>query len=367
MSHADWNHESLGLLRLACVHGLGRVHARKLLDALATAEAVFREGPAFLDAAGEHAMAAALRKGPDDTNVARALRWREAAGHELLTWNSERYPGLLREIADPPLALYARGRIELLHAPAIAIVGSRNATAQGRSDAFQIARALSSAGLCVVSGLALGIDASAHAGALESAASSTAVLGTGIDQVYPAANRPLYRRLEVEGCLLTELPPGTPPLKGNFPVRNRLISGLARGVLVIEAAMQSGSLVTAKSALGQGREVFAMPGSIHSPLSRGCHSLLCQGAKLTETAEDVLSELGMACPAATPVARARPAKGSLLDFMGFAPISLEQLAAVSGFGVARTAEQLTRLELEGAVAILAGGLFQRMPHASARH
>jgi len=250
----------------------------------------------------------------------------------------------------------------------IAIVGSRNATAQGRCDALELARSLSDAGLCIASGLALGIDASAHTGGLAGRASSVAVLGTGIDSVYPRSNRRLHEQLARDGCIITELPPGTPPLRGNFPVRNRLISGLARGVLVIEAAMESGSLLTAKRALEQSREVFAMPGSIHSPLSKGCHWLIREGAKLTESAHDVLVELGMA-PATSPAdpPEARAASGSLLDFMGFAPISLEQLAARCGLGPAKTAEGLSRLELDGDVATLAGGLFQRTPRTGARH
>jgi DNA processing protein len=194
------------------------------------------------------------------------------------------------------------------------------------------------------------------------------VLGTGIDQVYPRSNRHLDAHLERDGCLVTQLPLGTPPLRGNFPVRNRLISGLARGVLVVEAAMESGSLVTARLAAAQSREVFAIPGSIHSPLSKGCHWLIREGAKLTESAQDVLAELGMAPPPSEPQSRAKiAARGSLLDLMGFAPISLEQLAARTGAGVAKTAEGLSRLELDGDVAILAGGLFQRTPRTGTRH
>lgn len=368
MPHDDWNDESLALLRLACVPDLGPVRARKLLDAFGSAIAVFGEAPEVLASSGMGALANALRSGVDEAAVGRALRGRDAGAHHLVAWNSERYPALLREIADPPLVLYTLGRAELLQGPMIAIVGSRNATAQGRCDALEIARALSDAGLCIASGLALGIDASAHTGGLAGRASSIAVLGTGIDCVYPRTNRRLHEQLAREGCIVTELAPGIPPLRGNFPVRNRLISGLSRGVLVIEAAMESGSLLTAKRALEQSREVFAMPGSIHSPLSKGCHWLIREGAKLTESARDVLLELGMelpASPAAAPEARA--ASRSLLDFMGFAPISLEQLAARCGLGAAKTAEGLSRLELEGDVAMLAGGLFQRTPHTGARH
>ena len=366
MPGEDWNEESHALLRLACVHKLGRIHARKLLDAFGSASAVFAQAPGALAEHGAHRIAQALRTGVEEEVVERALHWRAAEDHHLIAWNDERYPRLLREIADPPLVLYCRGRVELLQGDCIAVVGSRNATAQGRSDALAFAHALSEAGLTVVSGLALGIDASAHAGGLAGRSSSIAVLGTGIDQVYPRTNRRLAQRLAIEGCIATELAPGTPPLKGNFPVRNRLISGLSRGVLVIEAAMESGSLVTAKCALAQSRDVFAMPGSIHSPLSKGCHWLIREGAKITESADDVLLELGMARGCASPCEAQVPAAGSLLDFMGFAPISLEELALRCGLGVARTAEGLSRLELDGDVAILTGGLFQRMPRNGAR-
>jgi len=366
MSNDEWSDESLALLRLAHVRDVGRLHARKLLEVFGTAAAVFRDAPDALASSGATAIADALRCGVDEAAVQRALRWREAGGHHLIAWNSERYPRLLREIADPPLVLYACGRAQLLQAPMIAIVGSRNATAQGRCDALELARALSDAGLCIASGLALGIDASAHTGGLAGSASSVAVLGTGIDRIYPRSNRRLHEQLARDGCVVTELPPGTPPLKGNFPVRNRLISGLSRGVLVVEAAMESGSLVTAKCALAQSRDVFAMPGSIHSPLSKGCHWLIREGAKITESADDVLLELGMARGCARPCEAEVPAAGSLLDFMGFAPISLEELALRCGLGVARTAEGLSRLELDGDVAILTGGLFQRMPRNGAR-
>jgi DNA processing protein len=217
-----------------------------------------------------------------------------------------------------------------------------------------------------VSGLALGIDACAHEGALAGPGSSIALLGTGIETVYPRANTKLAQRLQAQGCLASDFEPGTPPHKGNFPARNRLISGLCRGVLVVEAALESGSLVTARSAVDQGREVFAMPSSIHSPLSKGCHWLIRQGAKLVENVEDILVELGAEVRPQQQRERAAPPRDPVLDAMGFAPISLEQLATNCRAGVARVAEALSRLEIEGHVALLPGGLFQRTPRREAR-
>jgi DNA processing protein len=352
----SWNEESTALLRLSLVPGIGPRGAKTLLEAFGNARAVFDAPCAQIDA-----------RVVDEAHLARAMRWREDPGHHIVTWDSASYPALLREIADPPLVLYVKGDTAHLNRPAVAIVGSRNATAQGRSDAFEFARALSQAGLCIVSGMALGIDASAHEGGLAGASSSIAVLGTGIDRIYPQRNRALAERLERAGCLVSDFALGTAPLPGNFPARNRLISGLARGVLVVEAAPQSGSLVTAKSALEQGREVFAMPGSIHSPLAKGCHQLIREGAKITECVEDILEELGMESQRLPVRDTLRARRDPVLEAMGFAPISLEQLAAASGLGVAKIAESLTRLEIEGRIAILAGGLFQRTSHnASSR-
>jgi DNA processing protein len=215
--------------------------------------------------------------------------------------------------------------------------------------------------------MALGIDAAAHLGGLGGAGSSIAVLGTGIDIVYPDGNRKLAERLEHEGCLVCDFEPGTTPSRWNFPVRNRLISGLSRGVLVIEAALKSGSLITARCALDQGRDVFAMPGSIHSPLSKGAHALLREGAKLTECADDVLFALGLREQPPAPAPARREPRDIVLDAMGFAPISLEQLAACSGISIPEIAQKLSRLELEGRVAVLAGGLFQRTTRAAAPH
>jgi len=237
-------------------------------------------------------------------------------------------------------------------------VGSRNATAQGRADAQAFAAALSGAGLTIVSGLALGIDAAAHRGGLAGESSSIAVLGNGVDVRYPRDNRALAEALERKGCVISEFPLGTPPLEDNFPRRNRLISGLALGVFVVEAAVQSGSLITARCAGEQGREVFAIPGSIHSVVSRGCHRLIKDGAKLVEGAEDVLTELGWKPAPSSPCRKAE--RDPLLQAMGHAPVSLDDLALATGLEVARVTARITRLELAGRVAALAGGRFQRL-------
>lgn len=309
-----------------------------------------------------HSALAALRPATDAAAVERALRWLEAPGHHLVALGDARYPQALLNIEDPPCALYVRGDPALLGRSSLAIVGSRNATPQGIRDAEAFAQALSAAGLAIVSGLALGIDAAAHRGGLAARGSSIAVLGTGADLAYPRHNAPLFERLSSEGAVVTEFALGTPPFAGNFPRRNRLISGLARGVLVVEAAMQSGSLVTARLALQQNREVFAIPGSIHSTVSKGCHWLIKEGAKLVERADDILAELGIERPAAPPSPPARKAD-RLLEAMGHAPITMDAICERTGLDAARLAASLARLELEGRVATLEGGLFQRLEPA----
>ena len=287
-------------------------------------------------------------------------------GHGLVAWDDPDYPRPLLEIGDPPPVFYCLGRRELLAAPGFAIVGSRNATPQGRADAQAFAAALSAAGFTIVSGLALGIDAAAHRGGLAHAGSSIAVVGTGLDRVYPAANRDLAHELAARGLVISEFAPGTPPLKQNFPRRNRLVSGLSRGVLVVEATISSGSLITARLAGEQGREVFALPGSIHSPFSKGGHKLIREGAKLVETAQDILDELGI--PARAPGPRALPASTVAHDpaataiaaALGYDPADVDTLAARTGLPAAAVAAALTALELDGRVAALAGGLWQRI-------
>jgi DNA processing protein len=287
----------------------------------------------------------------------------------LVAWDHPEYPKALLEISDPPALLYCVGRIELLNRPGLAVVGSRNATAQGVRNAQAFARALSDAGLTIVSGLALGVDAAAHRGGLEGQSSTIAVLGTGADVVYPPANQGLAKEIAERGLLISEFALGSPAAKQNFPRRNRIISGLTRGTLVVEAALASGSLITARAALEQGREVFAIPGSIHSPLSKGCHSLIKSGAKLVESAEDVLSELAgirtqtVPLPEKSADSNAQTATidaPPLLEHMGYDPIDIDSLCTRTGLSAQHVSAALLRLELDGRVASLPGGLYQRV-------
>jgi DNA processing protein len=283
------------------------------------------------------------------------------AGHDVVAWDDTDYPQALLELGYAPPVLFFVGRRELLNRPALAIVGSRNATAQGLDNARNFASALADAGLTIVSGLALGVDAAAHEGALQGAGSTLAVVGTGLDRVYPARHRELAHRIAEQGGLISEFPPGTPPREKNFPRRNRLISGLAQGVLVVEAALQSGSLITARYAGEQGREVFAIPGSIHSPLAKGCHKLIREGAKLVETAHDILEELGMAGGGARlQSAVGEPiSESALLAALADDPADIDTLAARTGLAVYDVTAELTELELAGIVASLPGGRWQR--------
>jgi len=296
--------------------------------------------------------------------VAQASAWASEPGHAVVTLADDAYPKPLLEIADPPTLLYAQGRLDLLGRPALAVVGSRNATAQGERNAESFAQTFSEAGLTIVSGLALGIDAAAHRGGLAGPGSTIAVLGTGIDVIYPARNAPLASEIKQRGLLLSEFPLGTRAVAHNFPRRNRLICGAAQGCLVVEAALASGSLITARAAAEQGREVFAIPGSIHSPLSKGCHALIKAGAKLVESADDVLTELAgfrRTGSATTGTARtAMPDREPLLVQMGFDPIDVDSLCARAGLSAEQVSSELLRLELAGQVAALPGGLYQRL-------
>ncbi|HUQ26640.1 MAG TPA: DNA-processing protein DprA [Burkholderiales bacterium] len=305
--------------------------------------------------------------------VAASLAWLEQPGNALVTLADASYPRMLLEITDPPPVLYARGRVELLQRSALAIVGSRNATAQGAANAESFAKALSASGLTIVSGLALGIDAAAHRGGLAGPGSTIAVLGTGIDVIYPRSNAALATQIAERGLLVSEFPLGTGALASNFPRRNRLISGLAQGCLVVEAALASGSLITARAAAEQGREVFAIPGSIHSPLSKGCHALIKSGAKLVESAEDVLAELGgfRASGSASTVApketvRLSAESAGLLEQMGHDPVDIDALCVRAGMTAEQVSAELLHLELAGRIAALPGGLFQRLEKRSDR-
>lgn len=359
---ADW-------LRLLETPQIGRESARKLLAAFGSASSVFAApAPALRAVVGARA-AGLLGEAPPDfaARLAAARRWWQGGSERhIVTLGDAHYPPPLLQTADPPLLLYVEGRVELLSAPSLAIVGSRNPTAQGADNAQAFAAHLADGGLAVVSGMALGIDGAAHLGALSSAAGAgtVAVVGTGLDIAYPSRHRSLARRIAAQGALVSEYAPGTPPLGTNFPQRNRIIAGLSRGTLVVEAALRSGSLTTARMAAEAGREVFAIPGSIHSPLSHGCHALIRQGAKLVESAQDIFEELG-GLPAAAPVAPAHAEAPEtlpgdpLLAAMGHDPASLDALGARTGWPAQRLSAHLLELELEGRVARLPGGLYQR--------
>ncbi|MEW5709207.1 MAG: DNA-processing protein DprA [Pseudomonadota bacterium] len=355
-------------VRLSLVPGSGGKTLRSLLAACGGPEEVLAASRGLVARIAGEAAAARLQAGPDPAQVKATLAWAQLPGHHLVALDDPRYPGQLLHIPDPPLLLYVRGRAELLARPALAIVGSRNATPQGLANAEAFAKALSDAGLTIVSGLALGIDAAAHRGGLAGASSSVAVTGTGLDRVYPARNRDLALALAEQGALVSEFPLGTPARAENFPRRNRLLSGLSRGCLVVEAALQSGSLITARLAADQGREVFAIPGSIHSPLSKGCHALIKQGAKLVETARDILEELGLQAAGIGPSLGLAPGSAApgqaeaspLLAHLGFDPVDLDTLAQRSGRPPQELLAELVALELEGRIASLPGSRYQRI-------
>ena len=294
--HVDAQVEAWASLQL--VPGLDANGLFRLLKTLGGPVEVRSASQATLSRCVSGEVAAAIRRGPDPAQLHRTLAWVAAAGHSLVAWGDADYPAALLASADPPPTLYHVGRLDPLNCPALAIVGSRNATPEGVGHAEAFATALSAAGWTIVSGLAAGIDAAAHRGGLAAAGSSLAVVGTGLDRVYPSANRALAERLATAGCLISEFPLGTAPLPANFLRRNRVISGLCHGVLVVQATLNSGSLSIARLAADQGREVFAIPGSIHSPFSKGSHRLIKEGAKLVETADDVLEELRLRSPAA---------------------------------------------------------------------
>ena len=368
-------------LRLMLTPGVGNHTARRLLARCGLPQQVFGPGAPWQDAVTA-AQARALAREPEGLAELVEATWQWLQGgadgiaRAVLTLGDAAYPPALLATEDPPLLLHAMGPAALLASaqpfPAdrcLAMVGSRHPTAQGAAHARQFARALREAGLCIVSGLALGVDAAAHEGALDGAregeAATIAVVGTGLDRVYPSRHRDLAHRIARHGLIVSEYPLGTPPLAANFPKRNRIIAGLSQGTLVVEAALQSGSLITARLAAEQGREVFAIPGSIQAPQSRGCHALLRQGAKLVETVQDVLEELRLSAappPASQTQEAPEPAQESdpLWVAMGYDPIGLDALVARTGLSAAALQVALLERELDGLVARLPGGLFQRV-------
>jgi DNA processing protein len=364
-------------LRLALTPRIGNDTARRLLAAFGLPEAVFGQGAAALAQLATPAQAQALRSEPESlaSQLEATWRWlqeaRTGVERRVVTLADRDYPSGLLNTEDPPLMLYVMGRVCAPWPAAIAVVGSRNPTPQGLVNARQFSRSFAQAGFTVVSGLALGVDAAAHEGALDGATAdqlaTIAVVGTGLDRVYPRQHLELAHRIARDGLVASEYPLGTPPLAANFPRRNRIIAALSQGTVVVEAALRSGSLITARQAAEQGKDVFAIPGSIHSPQARGCHALLKQGAKLVECAQDVLEELSpsqstpsaTAQPAATQPAEPSPEKG-LLGALGFDPVTLDALVARTGVAPAHLQAELLELELQGQVARLPGGLFQRV-------
>lgn len=361
-------------LALAQAPGL---HAGQLQDWLAQGASpidLTRETQAALASIGLGKAAIQALLQPDDAAIDHDLGWLHAAANRcLVTWGSAEYPPLLAQIPDAPLVLYVEGDPMALCLPQLAIVGSRNPTALGRDTATQFALHLAQAGLAITSGLALGIDAAAHRGALNAGARTIAVVGRGLDATYPRENAALAREIIARhGAIVTDLAVGTPPLKHNFPRRNRILSGLAVGTLVVEAALQSGSLITARLAADQGREVFAIPGSIHNPMARGCHRLLRQGARLVESVDDIFAELEAMIGEIKRIAQEKPAAGPdfrpppldkeyeiLLDALGFEPAGLDILVVRTGLKAGAVASMLLILELEGRVQQQPGGLFSR--------
>lgn len=363
-------------LALARTPGL---HAGLLTPLLAR----YGEAAALLSARGAELLEFGLQpqavrwlKSPDPALLDRDEQWLETAPHHFICWNSEDYPPLLREIPDAPVGLYLDGDASVLSLPQIAIVGSRNPTHAGVETARSFATHLAVGGFTITSGLAIGIDASSHRGALDGGGTTIAVCGTGLDTTYPAAHKALREQITVRGALVSEFPLGTPPAKQNFPRRNRLISGLTVGTLIVEAAIRSGSLITARLAAQHGREVFAIPGSIHNPLARGCHQLIREGATLVESAQDIFPQLKQLTLslAAQPVV-ARPVKATdstrvsggpldkehkiLLDALGFEPAGVDLLVQRTGLQVGEVASMLLILELEGRIESFPGGLYVR--------
>lgn len=384
--HALPDAEILAWLRLLLTPGLGRTTARRLLARAGSADAVWQLPLSTWAECATQAQIKALTELPADweKHCSTLARWLASPApgilHTVIHLGNSQYPDCLLQIEDPPLLLFVQGPAALLastrpwfpYPATLAMVGSRNPSAQGVINARSMALALAEQGLCIVSGLARGIDAAAHEGALQARSGppprTIAVVGTGLDQVYPRAHTQLAQQIARNGLVISEYLLGSEPLPRHFPQRNRIISGLSQGTLVVEAALQSGSLITARLANEQGREVFAIPGSIHAPQAKGCHALIRQGAKLVETADNVLEELQGLKPATTQSDKAQDAienkapvsEHPLLQALGHDPMTLESLSDRTGWDAAHLQAQLMELELDGLVARLPGGLYQRL-------
>jgi len=366
----DNSDDSRAWLALQRMPGMGSRGLLKLLSRIDSPTTLFDANLAQLKALGLPPKCLDYLRQPDWKGVAADMAWLAGAGNNLIKFTDDGYPPQLADIHDPPLLLFTHGDVDYLRQPQLAIVGSRNPSRDGIELAGEFAAWLGDRGLTICSGLAAGIDAAAHRGALGSLAGTVAVTGTGLDRVYPAKHRDLAHQIAANGVLVSEFPPATPPLAGNFPRRNRIISGLSLGTLVVEAALQSGSLITARLALEQGRDVFALPGSIHNPLARGCHALIRDGAKLVETGEHILEELVGALsrrnrqePVQTAASggagKLAPEYSELLAHMGYEPVSVDQLVQRSGLTAEQVSSMLLLLELEDSVRSRAGGRYSR--------
>ena len=356
--------EALAWCALLRAPGIGCQTLNPLISDTGSASTLIQHPPVGLPAALRDYL-----NQPDWKGAEQDMRWLEQPQNHLLKITDQDYPSRLLEIANPPSMLFIHGDPELLCLPQLAIVGSRNPTSGGRRSAQEFAEHLATAGLVISSGLAIGIDAAAHQGALTADGLTLAVTGTGLDKVYPAQNRTLAHEIARQGVLISEFPTGTPPLPAHFPRRNRILAGLALGALVVEAALKSGSLITARLAAENGREIFAIPGSIHNPLARGCHALIRDGAKLVETGEHILEELAgqldlgprpPAIDSASPDNALDPQHQRLLEALGFDPATTDELVARTGFPVSEVSSILLLLEMQGHVSSGPGGLFTRL-------
>jgi DNA processing protein len=363
-------------LALSRLPGINPEIVQSLLDAHGSIAAVFDNSAANLQSmlSADSPLIAALRNGIDEESMVDELGWLQQEDNHLISYFDDAYPELLRQSHSAPLVLYVHGRLEALGLPQLAIVGSRNPTVSGLENARAFATSLVQAGLSITSGLAQGIDGEAHRAALDADGYTIAVMGTGLKRVYPAAHRELAHAIARHGALVSEFPLDAPPRREHFPQRNRIIAGLSIGTLVVEAAVKSGSLITARLSGEFGREVFAIPGSIHSPLSKGCHQLIRQGAKLVETATDIADELGAMVEGLRETVKTTIPEEEikndefdrLLTTMGYDPVNIDVLIERSGLTIDAISSMLLRMELEGMVEKVPGGTYQRIGNALAR-
>jgi DNA processing protein len=367
LSHSEDIAEKSLWISLSLVQGVGSQTFCQLLKIFASPSGIYAASTQQLKQVVSDSIATKISLGIDEAAVNASIHWLSQANNYLITLADSTYPKALLETPDPPPIIYAKGNPALLNYPSLAIVGSRNASVQGEKNAEAFAEGLCAYGLCIISGLALGIDGAAHRGALKANGATIAVVGTGLDIIYPAKHRDLAHQIAAQGLIISEFPLGTASMPQNFPRRNRIISGLSLGCLVVEANLQSGSQITARLAAEQGREVFAIPGSIHSPMSKGCHQLIKQGAKLVDCLQDIVEELGLSNGSVDNLGlNKRPANvgtaeiNSLLKLMGYEAISLESLVRLSHLTVSEVSSMLMLLELEGSIASLSGGQYQKI-------